>query len=142
MPDRIKLALVLSGGAIRGAAHVGALRALERYGLIPDAIAGTSAGSMVGALYGSGMPVAEIDEVFRQYQDQWRFLDPNWRGILRSILSLNAKHFHGLYLGNRLTELIASHLRNLHDFTDYARPNPPADRKPILLAAEIGRAHV
>jgi predicted acylesterase/phospholipase RssA len=81
------------------------------------------------------MPVAEIDEIFRQYQDQWRFLDPNWGGILRSIFTLNPKYFHGLYQGNRLTALIASHLRHVHDFTDFNRPGLPPEARPFLLAA-------
>lgn len=135
MSNRTKLAFVLSGGAIRGAAHVGALKALERYGLLPDVIAGTSAGAMVGALYGSGVPVAEIDRVFREYQDRWRFLDPDWRGVLKTVLSLNPRHFRGLYLGRKLTDLIDTHLRDVRDFADYGRPGLPGSVKPILLSA-------
>ncbi|MGI6702872.1 MAG: patatin-like phospholipase family protein, partial [Clostridia bacterium] len=45
------LGLALSGGGIRGASHIGALRALEEAGLKPDMIAGCSAGSIVASLY-------------------------------------------------------------------------------------------
>tara|TARA_R110002167_G_scaffold90933_3_gene244612 strand:- start:212 stop:1009 length:798 start_codon:yes stop_codon:yes gene_type:complete len=46
--------LVLSGGGVRGIAHVGAIKALEEYDIYPSHIAGTSAGAIVGALYASG----------------------------------------------------------------------------------------
>ena len=135
MAGKTKLALVLSGGSIRGAAHIGALKVLERYGLIPDVIAGTSAGSMVGALYGSGMPVVEIERFFRQYQDRRRFLDPDWGGILRLMVSLNPKRFRGLLLGRKLTLLIQEHLRHIKHFSDYGRPGLDRSVRPILLTA-------
>jgi NTE family protein len=52
--------LALSGGAVRGIAHVGVLQVLQEAGIRPDVVAGTSAGSLVGALYCAGMPVADI----------------------------------------------------------------------------------
>lgn len=58
---RRRIALVLSGGAARGFAHVGVLRVLEREGLRPDLVVGTSAGAVVGALYASGISVSEIE---------------------------------------------------------------------------------
>jgi NTE family protein len=58
-----RIALVLSGGAARAFAHVGVLRVLEREGLRPDLVVGSSAGAMVGAYYAVGMPVAEIEVI-------------------------------------------------------------------------------
>ena len=52
--------LALSGGAVRGIAHIGVLEVLEREGIPIHSIAGTSAGSMIGALYAAGMPLSEI----------------------------------------------------------------------------------
>src|SRR5512140_564737 len=49
-----KIALVLGGGAARGFAHIGAIKALEAQGIVPDMIVGTSAGAVVGALYAAG----------------------------------------------------------------------------------------
>jgi len=46
--------LVLSGGGIRGVAHIGVIKALEEHGIHPTLIAGTSAGAIVGALYAAG----------------------------------------------------------------------------------------
>jgi NTE family protein len=50
-----KVALALGGGAARGFAHVGVIKALESQGIRIDLITGTSAGAVVGALYASGM---------------------------------------------------------------------------------------
>ncbi len=50
----MKIGLVLSGGGMRGAAHIGAIKALEENGIFPTHIAGSSAGAIVGALYAYG----------------------------------------------------------------------------------------
>ncbi|MEG2700053.1 MAG: patatin-like phospholipase family protein, partial [Hungatella sp.] len=52
--------LALSGGGTRGAAHVGILKALEEANLLPNSIAGTSAGSIAAGLYASGMSITEM----------------------------------------------------------------------------------
>ena len=48
-------ALVLGGGAARGFAHIGVIKALEAQGIVPEIVVGTSAGSVVGSLYASGL---------------------------------------------------------------------------------------
>ena len=53
-PRVIKIALVLGGGAARGFAHIGVIKVLESQGIVPDIVVGTSAGSLVGALYAAG----------------------------------------------------------------------------------------
>lgn len=50
----IKVGLVLGGGAARGFAHIGVIKALESQGIIPDIVVGTSVGSLVGVLYAAG----------------------------------------------------------------------------------------
>ena len=65
-----KLGLALSGGAVRGAAHLGVLEVLERNGIRPDFISGTSAGSIVGAVYCAGMPLERIESLAQEMQ--WR----------------------------------------------------------------------
>lgn len=62
-PQRIGLAL--GGGAVRGAAHIGVISVLEREGLRPDFIAGTSAGAIVGAAWAAGVSSADMHEVMR-----------------------------------------------------------------------------
>ena len=58
-------ALVLSGGAARGIAHIGVLRALEEEGIRPGLVCGTSMGALVGALYAAGYSSAQIREMVR-----------------------------------------------------------------------------
>jgi NTE family protein len=54
-PAPVKIGLALGGGAARGFAHVGVIKALEAQGIVPDIIVGTSAGAVVGSLYASGI---------------------------------------------------------------------------------------
>ena len=61
--QRERVGLVLSGGAARGLAHIGVLKALEEQGVAIDAIAGTSMGAVVGGLYAAGYSVAELEEL-------------------------------------------------------------------------------
>jgi len=58
-----KVGLVLSGGAARGLAHVGVLKALEEQGIHIDAIAGTSMGAVIGGLYASGYKIDELEKL-------------------------------------------------------------------------------
>ncbi|MES2153493.1 MAG: patatin-like phospholipase family protein [Pseudomonadota bacterium] len=53
-PKKIRIGLALGGGAARGFAHIGVIKALEAQGIYPDIVVGTSAGSVVGALYAAG----------------------------------------------------------------------------------------
>jgi len=62
---RPRVGLALSGGGARGFAHVGVLRALETLRVPIDCIAGTSAGSAVGAAYASGLSPDEIERALR-----------------------------------------------------------------------------
>lgn len=57
-----RLALVLGGGCHRALAHVGVIKVLEANGIMPDLIVGTSAGSMVGALYASGLRASRLEK--------------------------------------------------------------------------------
>ena len=60
-PARPKIGLVLSGGGAMGMAHVGAIQTLEKLGIRPDLVVGTSMGSIVGGLYSSGMSGPELE---------------------------------------------------------------------------------
>src|SRR5436190_3074925 len=62
-PNRPRIGLVLGGGGARGVAHISVLRAMEQLHVPVDCIAGTSMGSLVGALYASGMSVDEIEKL-------------------------------------------------------------------------------
>jgi len=61
---KYKTGLVLSGGAARGFAHLGVLKALEECGIEPDIISGVSAGSIAGALFADGYTPDEIMDIY------------------------------------------------------------------------------
>jgi NTE family protein len=79
-----KIALVLGGGAARGFAHVGVIKMLESQGIVPDLVVGTSAGSVVGALYAAGYSGFELQRVALELDEKavsdWAL--PN-RGFLK-----------------------------------------------------------
>lgn len=59
-----QIGLALGGGGLRSAAHVGVLKVLQVAGITVDAVAGTSGGSMVGALWAAGLSPVEIEHIY------------------------------------------------------------------------------
>lgn len=76
--NRPTVGLALSGGAARGIAHVGVMRALTENNIPIDFIAGTSAGSLVGGAWASGMPLDQIEDLGRKMR---------WRDVGRATIS-------------------------------------------------------
>ncbi len=76
MPNKVgkKIGYALGGGGARGLAHIGVLKVLEKHGVFPDVIAGTSIGALVGALYASGLKAAEIEQIALHID--WKRLAP------------------------------------------------------------------
>jgi NTE family protein len=68
-PAPLKIALVLGGGAARGFAHIGVIKALEAQGISPDIIVGTSAGSVVGSLYAAGYNGFELQQLSMKMEE-------------------------------------------------------------------------
>jgi NTE family protein len=64
LPRKYKTGLVLSGGAVRGIAHLGVMQALEEREITIDIISGTSAGALAGAFFADGYHGQEILEIF------------------------------------------------------------------------------
>ena len=58
----VKVGIALGGGAAKGFAHIGVIKMLEANGITPVGVSGTSAGSVVGALYASGMDAYAMQE--------------------------------------------------------------------------------
>ena len=69
---RQQVALVLSGGGAKGAAHIGVLYALQQQGIPIDMVVGTSMGANIGALYAMGYTVEQLDTLMRH--SDWDFL--------------------------------------------------------------------
>jgi NTE family protein len=62
----MEITLALGGGGVRGIAHIGVLRALENHGFKIKAIAGTSAGGLVGAVYAAGFSTEKIEKTVNE----------------------------------------------------------------------------
>ena len=73
-----RTALVLSGGAAKGFAHVGVLEVLDSMGVKPDLIVGTSVGALIGSLYASGYSAAQVDAILHSlpFENIVRTYDP------------------------------------------------------------------
>lgn len=68
-----KLALVLGGGAAKGYAHIGVIKVLEKYGLRPDLIVGTSMGALVGGMYAIGKDVNYMENLVSKFNSIGNF---------------------------------------------------------------------
>lgn len=83
-PAPVKIGLALGGGAARGFAHVGVIKALEAQGIVPDIVVGTSAGAVVGSLYASGLNGFELQKLAMEMDEgqvgDWALPD---RGVLK-----------------------------------------------------------
>lgn len=93
-----RVALALGGGSARGFAHIGVLKALDEAGYRADAVAGTSAGALIGACYAAGMNPWQIEEIALKVRD----LD---------VADLSAANKRGLFAGEALQKLVNEQLR-------------------------------
>ncbi|TCU09976.1 patatin-like phospholipase family protein [Rhizobium sullae] len=120
-PKRAKIALALGGGAARGWAHIGVLRALDEASIEVGMIAGTSIGALVGGCYLAG----KLDEleVFARSLTMRR---------IASLLDLTIGG-SGLFGGMRLTKRMQEHLEGLN-VEDLDRPF-------VAVAAEVNTGH-
>ena len=94
----VRIGLALGGGAAKGFAHIGVIKMLEANGLKPDMVAGTSAGSVVGALYASGMNAFELQEKAVAL-DETSIRDLQWSA-------------GGLVKGQKLQDYVNAQVRN------------------------------
>ncbi|MDY6846434.1 MAG: patatin-like phospholipase family protein [Chloroflexota bacterium] len=94
----MEITLALGGGGVRGVAHIGVLRALENHGFVIKAIAGTSAGGLVGAVYAAGISTEKIEKAVSEMDKNrsfWHQSDEN-----PSLLGLSG-------VTNKLSELLS-----------------------------------
>src|SRR5699024_70990 len=119
-PAAAPMDLVLEGGGVKGIALAGALEVLEERGYRVNRVAGSSAGSIAGALATSGIPAAQMVEILRE-TDYRRFdAGPWWTrtlpGKALSILLHNGVH-RGTYLHQWLEEQLSLHAGPEHTGT-------------------------
>ena len=107
-PPPPKIALVLGGGAAKGFAHIGVIKSLESHGFQPDILVGTSAGSVVAALYAAGYGGFELQRIALAMEEK-AFSDwtiPN-RGFIKGEALQN---FINEAVGNRPIEQLTRKL--------------------------------
>lgn len=92
--SRPKIGLVLSGGGAKGIAHIRVLQALDSLGIVPDFIAGTSMGSVLGGLYAAGYTGNEIDSIAKTLD--WQLLMSN--SVSFNEINIEEKDEFGRYI--------------------------------------------
>jgi len=105
-----KIGLALGSGAARGVAHIGVLKVLEREGIHVDMVAGTSMGSLVGALYAMGKDAGELEEM-AVYWGSKRFL----------LLADPALPRTGLVRGRKIEDMLKTTIGDI-EFSDLVVP--------------------
>jgi NTE family protein len=88
------LGIAFGGGSIRGIAHVGVVKTLEKYNIIPACVAGTSAGSIVAAMVACGFNAARIQEIA---------LKLDWFSMIQPHLKLT-----GIFSSKKIQHLLQS----------------------------------
>lgn len=123
---RPKIAFVGSGGAARGIAHLGVLKACEELGILPDIFVGASAGAIVGATYGQDIP---LDVLLDGFRVPWRRRHEGLKLHMSTFLGRPTLKqlidpgylLSGLFSIDKLERYLAKYLP-INDFRDLPRP--------------------
>lgn len=103
----MKLGLCLSGGGIKGVAHIGAIKALEEKGIKFDYVSGTSSGSIIATLYACGFTTDEMYEIFTKYAKSIRYIDfENIKRFFKNIFTGRGVRIDGLNSGIKIKKLV------------------------------------
>lgn len=103
----MKLGISLAGGGIKGAAHIGVLKAFEEKNIKIDSIAGTSSGSIVAALYAIGYTADEMYNLFKKYCKRIGYITPkNVIKLIFGMLFFQKIIITGLNNGNTLEKIM------------------------------------
>ncbi len=154
--NRPKIALVLSGGGARGAAHIGVIKVLEELRIPVDIVTGTSIGALVGAAYASGTPIRDLEELVRKTNWNDVFTDSSPRedrSFLRKEedqarllkLEMGIKDYSvrlppGAITGQKLDQLFSSITRFAPGTVDFDRL--PIPFRAVTTDAETGKMFV
>lgn len=103
----MKISLSLSGGGIKGIAHIGAIKALEEENIKVDYVSGTSSGSIVATLYACGYNADEMHEIFNKYAKDFHYIDfENIKKFFKNIFTGKGIVIDGLNSGTKISKLI------------------------------------
>lgn len=121
----MSLGLALSGGGVKGAAHIGVLKALEEENIKIDYIGGTSSGSIVATLYAAGYRPDEIYEIFKDNCNKIKYVDI--KSIFKLLYGLIIKGniiIDGLNSGKSINKLINNmcNKKNIYNIADIKMP--------------------
>jgi NTE family protein len=110
-----KIAFVGTGGAARGIAHLGVLKACEEFGIRPDIFVGASAGAVIAATYGQGIPLDVLIDGFRmpwkRRHDGIRFHGREFAGLPRLKDLVDPGYLlSGMFSIDRFERYLARHL--------------------------------
>jgi len=105
-----KIALALGGGAARGFAHVGVIKALEAQGISADIVVGTSAGAVVGSLYAAGLSGFQIQELSMNMNED-QILDGS--GMYQCVVETVVSNKRGCIKGQALQHFINKNVNGL-----------------------------
>ena len=121
----MKLGLCLSGGGIKGAAHIGVLKVFEEENIKIDYISGTSSGSIVASLYSMGYSSNEILKIFKKYAKEIKYFE--FKNILYLILGIIFERkiiINGLNSGNKIERIVkeACNKKNIYNINQINIP--------------------
>ena len=103
----MKLALCLAGGGIKGAAHIGAIKALEEENIKISYIGGTSSGSIIATLYACGFTTGEMYNIFKRYAKEIKYIDSkNLFKFIKDIITFKGFRLNGLNSGDKIYNLV------------------------------------
>ena len=103
----MKIALCFAGGGIKGAAHIGAIKALEEENIEISYVGGTSSGSIIATLYACGFSTSEMYDIFKRYAKEIKYVDSKAIfKFIKDIVTFKGFRLKGLNSGDKIYDLV------------------------------------